>query len=89
MGADQEGQPFEPRALLALAKAADGSMRDALSLTDQALAHGNGSVRLRACWRCWARSITAICTSCWKPFCARCPRDHGQDHRDRHPGPRF
>ena len=26
---DQEGQPFEPRALLALAKAADGSMRDA------------------------------------------------------------
>lgn len=42
----QEGQPFEPRALLALAKAADGSMRDALSLTDQALAHGNGSVRL-------------------------------------------
>ncbi|MGY3943678.1 DNA polymerase III subunit gamma/tau [Aeromonas tecta] len=45
---DQEGQPFEPRALLALAKAADGSMRDALSLTDQALAHGNGSVRLEA-----------------------------------------
>ncbi|MFQ2170718.1 DNA polymerase III subunit gamma/tau [Aeromonas veronii] len=43
---DQEGQPFEPRALQALAKAADGSMRDALSLTDQALAHGNGSVRL-------------------------------------------
>lgn len=43
---DQEGQPFEPRALLALAKAADGSMRDALSLTDQALAHGNGRVRL-------------------------------------------
>lgn len=43
---DQEGQPFEPRAMLALAKAADGSMRDALSLTDQALAHGNGSVRL-------------------------------------------
>lgn len=45
---DQEGQPFEPRALLALAKSADGSMRDALSLTDQALAHGNGSVRLES-----------------------------------------
>ncbi|PJG58488.1 DNA polymerase III subunit gamma/tau [Aeromonas cavernicola] len=43
---EQEGQPFEPRALQALAKAADGSMRDALSLTDQALAHGNGSVGL-------------------------------------------
>jgi DNA polymerase-3 subunit gamma/tau len=45
---DQEGQPFEPRALQALAKSADGSMRDALSLTDQALAHGNGSVRLES-----------------------------------------
>lgn len=45
---DQEGQLFEPRALLALAKAADGSMRDALSLTDQALAHGNGSVHLES-----------------------------------------
>ncbi|MBZ6067483.1 DNA polymerase III subunit gamma/tau [Aeromonas schubertii] len=45
---DREAQPFEPRALLALAKAADGSMRDALSLTDQALAHGNGSVRLES-----------------------------------------
>ena len=43
---DAEGQPYEPPALLALAKAADGSMRDALSLTDQALAHGNGHVRL-------------------------------------------
>ena len=43
---DAEGQPYELPALGALAKAADGSMRDALSLTDQALAHGNGHVRL-------------------------------------------
>lgn len=42
---EAEQQPFEPEALPLLAKAADGSMRDALSLTDQALAHGNGSVR--------------------------------------------
>lgn len=34
----------EPRALQLLAKAADGSMRDALSLTDQAIAMGNGEV---------------------------------------------
>ena len=43
---DAEGQAYEPPALMALAKAADGSMRDALSLTDQALAHGNGQVHL-------------------------------------------
>ncbi|MGL5949083.1 MAG: DNA polymerase III subunit gamma/tau [Aeromonas sp.] len=40
----QEQQAFEASALELLAKAADGSMRDALSLTDQALAHGNGQV---------------------------------------------
>jgi len=34
----------EPRALQLLARAADGSMRDALSLTDQAIAMGQGQV---------------------------------------------
>lgn len=43
---DAEAQPYEVPALALLAKAADGSMRDALSLTDQALAHGNGHVHL-------------------------------------------
>jgi DNA polymerase-3 subunit gamma/tau len=33
--------PFEEPALWLLARAADGSMRDALSLTDQAIAYGN------------------------------------------------
>ena len=37
----QEGIPFEEPALWLLARAADGSMRDALSLTDQAIAFGN------------------------------------------------
>lgn len=36
--------PYEQRALLLLARAADGSMRDALSLTDQAIASGGGNV---------------------------------------------
>ena len=40
-----EGVSFEPSALWALARAADGSMRDALSLTDQAIAHGGGTLR--------------------------------------------
>lgn len=43
---DAEAQPYELPALAAMAKAADGSMRDALSLTDQALAHGSGHVHL-------------------------------------------
>ncbi len=41
---DAEGIPFEPAALQHLAKAAAGSMRDALSLLDQAIAHGAGRV---------------------------------------------
>ncbi len=40
----QESINAEPRALALLARAADGSMRDALSLTDQAVALGNGAI---------------------------------------------
>lgn len=40
----EEKVEFEPEALWLLGRAADGSMRDALSLTDQAIAHGNGSL---------------------------------------------
>ncbi|WP_347710321.1 DNA polymerase III subunit gamma/tau [Endozoicomonas sp. GU-1] len=40
----QEQIPCEVAALWQLARAADGSMRDALSLTDQAIAFGNGRV---------------------------------------------
>jgi DNA polymerase III subunit gamma/tau len=39
-----EALTVQPRALQLLAKAANGSMRDALSLTDQAIALGNGQV---------------------------------------------
>ncbi|RMD80614.1 MAG: DNA polymerase III subunit gamma/tau, partial [Gammaproteobacteria bacterium] len=41
----REGVEAEPAALGLLARAADGSMRDALSLLDQAIAYGGGSVR--------------------------------------------
>ncbi len=41
---EAEGVPFEPAALRHLAKGAAGSMRDALSLLDQAIAHGAGKV---------------------------------------------
>ncbi|EKE68758.1 DNA polymerase III subunit gamma/tau [Gallaecimonas xiamenensis] len=42
----QEQLGFEEPALRLLAKAANGSMRDALSLSDQAIAHGDGQVLL-------------------------------------------
>ncbi|MCL4128760.1 UNVERIFIED_CONTAM: hypothetical protein GTU68_060188 [Idotea baltica] len=40
-----ENLEFDQSALVALAKAADGSMRDGLSLLDQAIAQGAGTVR--------------------------------------------
>lgn len=40
----QEGIQFEVSALHLIARAADGSMRDALSLTDQAIAYGSQTV---------------------------------------------
>lgn len=42
---EAEQVAFDPQALWLLGKAADGSMRDAMSLTDQAIAFGQGEVR--------------------------------------------
>ena len=39
-----EGVEFEPDALRIIARSARGSMRDALSITDQAIAHGQGAL---------------------------------------------
>ncbi|OOE48847.1 DNA polymerase III subunit gamma/tau [Salinivibrio kushneri] len=44
----QEGVEAESRALMLLSRAAEGSMRDALSLTDQAIALGNGQISTQA-----------------------------------------
>lgn len=44
----QEKITFEDSALMLLAKAANGSMRDALSLTDQAIAYSNKAISLDA-----------------------------------------
>ncbi|XTZ37412.1 DNA polymerase III subunit gamma/tau [Salmonella enterica] len=41
---DEEKIAYESRALQLLARAADGSLRDALSLTDQAIASGDGQL---------------------------------------------
>lgn len=44
----QEAVTAEPEALLTIARAAEGSVRDSLSLLDQAVAHGAGSVTAAA-----------------------------------------
>ena len=41
----KEGVQIEPEALAAIARAAEGSVRDSLSLLDQAIAHAAGTVR--------------------------------------------
>ena len=43
-----EGVEAEPHALALIARAAEGSARDGLSLLDQAIAHGGGAVRAEA-----------------------------------------
>jgi DNA polymerase-3 subunit gamma/tau len=45
---EQEGIEREPAALALLARAGEGSLRDALSLLDQAIAFGGGRVNLQA-----------------------------------------
>lgn len=45
---EHEQATFEKPALAVIAKAADGSMRDALSLTDQALAFGSGNIEYQS-----------------------------------------
>src|SRR5262249_59850785 len=42
---EREGSAAEPEALGLIARAAEGSVRDALSLLDQAIAHAAGPVR--------------------------------------------
>ncbi len=44
----EEQLSFETQALQIIAKAADGSMRDALSLTDQAIAQTNGNIQYQS-----------------------------------------
>src|SRR5690606_18239127 len=45
---ETESIPLEPEALSMIVRAGEGSVRDCLSLTDQAIAHGNGSITAQA-----------------------------------------
>ena len=50
-----------PAALRLLARAADGSVRDALSLLDQAIAHGGGVVEEEAVREMLGLADRAVC----------------------------
>lgn len=45
---EKENVPFEPDALAMIVRAGEGSARDCLSLTDQAIAHGDGRITAEA-----------------------------------------
>ena len=60
-----EGVAFDAGALRQLARAARGSMRDALSLTDQAIAFGSAAWPKPACARCWAVWTVAMWWAWW------------------------
>ncbi|MCI0547842.1 MAG: DNA polymerase III subunit gamma/tau, partial [Candidatus Rokubacteria bacterium] len=55
----EEGVPYEPAALPVLARAAEGSLRDALSLLDAAIAYGEGRVEEAAVARLLGSSSPA------------------------------
>ena len=61
--AEKEKVKIEEGALALIARAAEGSARDSLSLLDQAIAHGEGDDRSppTRCAPCWAWPIAAGC----------------------------
>ena len=63
---DTEQVGYGPAALTLLGRAASGSMRDALSLLDQAIAYGIGEVRRRRARHAGAQWIAVICSPCWR-----------------------
>jgi DNA polymerase-3 subunit gamma/tau len=69
------------QALRLLARAARGSMRDALSLTDQAIAFGNGTLVEAAVRRCWQRRPRPCVPPDRRARAGR-RQDRGRDLRD-------
>ena len=62
----QEQQQVEEKALRYVAKAADGSMRDALSLLDQCIGRNSPMTWFWMCWARWIpRSSAAFCAPSW------------------------
>ena len=65
--AAKEGIAVDDDALAMIARAAEGSVRDSLSILDQAIAHGGGTVSAEAVRRdarpCRPRAASSTCSS--------------------------
>ena len=68
--ADAEAVAITPEAVALIARAADGSVRDGLSLLDQAIAQGGAARGARSApipWpRCWGWRIGRACSTFWR-----------------------
>jgi DNA polymerase-3 subunit gamma/tau len=62
--AAQEGIGIDDESLAMIARAAEGSVRDGLSLLDQAIAHGGGQVDAKPCARCSALRTAPAWLNC-------------------------
>ena len=62
----QEAVAVEPAALDLIARAADGSVRDGLSLLDQAIAQADGPSPRRRSSTCWGWRTVAWCSTSWR-----------------------
>jgi DNA polymerase III gamma/tau subunit len=62
--ADQEGIAIDDESLAMIARAAEGSVRDGLSLLDQAIAHGGGRLMPKRCAPCSALPIAPALSAC-------------------------
>ena len=85
--ATAENVEFEPAALRAIARAAEGSMRDALSLLDQVLAFGGGravEAEVRALLGTLdRRHVRVDARTRWRPATARAHAERGAARRAR------
>ena len=68
-----EGATAEDDALALIARAAEGSVRDGLSLLDQAIAMGAGNVSAERCAPCWVSPTAAASSICWSRCSAAPP----------------
>ena len=64
----QESATADPAALMLIARAAEGSVRDALSILDRAIAFGSGKVEAEArCAGCSGLPTAAASSISWRP----------------------
>ena len=65
---NETGVDYEENALQVIARAAEGGMRDALSLLDQAISFGDEKVTARGCTHCNRSCFTSVFTQSCKGY---------------------